>query len=300
MANRVTRTRIGSGRAAFTGLAVAGLVAFGLTPVLAQDNVYRPQGRLSTQDQGYAETNSPGRTGDQQSPATARLLVRIDQLEAELGRLTGEFERLQFRYERLNTMVTQIVRAQNEAGMRGAPPVGQAGFGQTQPDDGTGSLEGSGEDESQQGIAPVAPSTRASGPVTLQPPSGDPREDFKTARSLLLRGEFEAAEAAFRQFVAAYPDSDFAGEAQYWIGESLFVRELYGQAAKAYLTAAKSYPKGPRAADSLLKLAHCFNKLEDNDKACRTLRELSQRYPNASEPVLRSQSKARAEFGCSG
>lgn len=136
------------------------------------------------------------------------------------------------------------------------------------------------------------------GVAVVAGPSGDPRADFKSARDLLLKGEFAGAETAFRSFVETYPDSDFAGEAQYWIGESLFVRELYTAAAEAYLATARDYPDSTRAADSLLKLALTFERLGERKAACDTLRQLSRKYPDASEPIKRNLKKARAEFSC--
>ncbi len=302
--------------------------------------------RLEALEQGQAElrgdavprasATSGARAAD---PAAARLLERIDQLEAEISRLTGEIERLQYDYGRLNATVNQVARS-SVTGAPAAPGVNPAfapqpaapavqgapqTLGAPNPQSAptltpsgvaepavTGAVEtaqaaGTALGEAAQGTASAAGGAAAGaaagaaqtlGTLSVPRTTGDPRADFAAARNLLLTGEFEAAEQSFREFVTAYPDTDFAGEAQYWIGESLYVRELYQQAAQAYLAAARDYPDGTRAADSLLKLAYSFNELGDSGKACQTLRELTRRYPDAAEPIQRGVSKARSDFEC--
>jgi TolA-binding protein len=50
---------------------------------------------------------------------------------------------------------------------------------------------------------------------------------FKSARQLLLDGDYGGAEQAFAGYVEAFPDSAKAPEARYWLGETQFVREAY-------------------------------------------------------------------------
>ncbi len=236
-------------------------------------------------------------------PALARVLVRVDQLESELTRMTGELERLQYRYERLNTTVNQLAQGGFQA--PGAP-VDVAGAGQGRAPGQPQSLDAQ-QSGQMQGPAvgvdgqPLAPNAAMTAPGVndgLPPLSGDVRLDYKTALDLLYTGEFAVAEAAFRRFVETYPDSDFLGEAHYWIGESFFVRELYKRASESYLQSARDYPKNTKAADSLLKLAFTFKALGEGDQACKALRQIVDNYPDASEPIKRSVRKARADFLC--
>jgi tol-pal system protein YbgF len=274
-----------------------------------EDEVRRPTQGINPSSPTYGRAIDPsaafGRS-DGATPAVARLMVRVDQLESELSRLTGEYERLQFRYDRLNTMVMQLMQGNAGVSPTVATPAPRSPGVTYDP---SANPFGSAPAPGQTPIGPEAPTNPgvatapgmppATAPISLQQPTGDPEVDFRAARSLLLKGEFALAETAFRRYVTMYPEAENAGEAQYWIGESLYVRELYNDAAEAYLSAVRDYPQGPRAADSLLKLSYSLNQLGEAGKACQSLRKLTRDYPNASEPVMRSVRKARADFGCS-
>ncbi len=282
----IARWRLGVLTGVVGGLALAGAAAAqqGTVPT------YEPRGGDLRSGPGGAPAYGSPAASD---PAAARLQVRIDQLEAELRRLTNNFERLQFRYDRLQTTVNQLAKMVHGEPMAGQPGAGDPVLGDPSvPDDGAmpGDMAGV-----QPPAGAVPPSRSAPVTVTM---TGDPRVDFNAARALLMDGEFEGAETAFRHYVEAYPDNEFVGESYYWLGESLYVRELYRDAAQAFITAAKEHPESTRAPDSLLKLAYTFNRLDENDAACKTLQQLSRVYPDASEPVQRSSRKARADFGC--
>lgn len=116
-------------------------------------------------------------------------------------------------------------------------------------------------------------------------PTGDPRTDYELAYSSILSGDYDAAEAAFRQFLAAYPDDALAPDAQYWLGESLFVRAQYRDAANEFLAGYKTYPKSAKAPDSLLKLGLSLAGLGEREAACRTFDAVVKQYPDASNAL---------------
>ncbi len=268
---------------------------------------------------------SGARTG---GPAIARLLVRVDQLESQLGRMTGELERLQFRYERLNTTVNQLAQDVNRVGTTSragdgaapsfrqaqGPAVTSGPDGETAPanPDARPPLPSPPDAQSAEvgtlGVIPAQPNGAATPAAPATPEedvapvlpdlTGDVRIDYRTSLDLLYKGEFAAAELAFRRFAEAYPESDFLGEAYYWIGEALYVRELFKGAAEAYLVSARDYPENTKAADSLLKLAFTFKALGEGGQACKALAQIDKNYPSATEPVKRSVRKARADFRC--
>ncbi len=240
--------------------------------------------------QGLGRRNQFSSPSPAAGPAMARLLVRVDQLESELARMTGELERLQYRYERLNTTLNQFAQGR-------VPQAAPAQGGLERTPVPAAPLAPEADPIAPQ-AGPNAPAPGSVAPAGLPTTTGDVRQDYKTALDLLYTGEFELAETAFRRFIEQYPDSEFLGEAYYWIGESLYVRELFQEAAEAYLVAARDYPRNTKAADSLLKLAFAFEAMGEGDQACRALRQVLQNYPDASEPVKRSVRKARADFRC--
>ncbi|MBI1686517.1 tol-pal system protein YbgF [Caulobacter hibisci] len=135
-------------------------------------------------------------------------------------------------------------------------------------------------------------------PPPPPPPPADPATAFKQARQLLLDGDYAGAEGAFNSFVSAYPDDAKAPEARYWLGETLFVREAYGDAAGAYLGAVRGWPQTSWAPNAVLKLSRSLVALKKPADACRTLDELTKRYPKASADVVGKAKSTRAQAKC--
>ena len=109
--------------------------------------------------------------------------------------------------------------------------------------------------------------------------TGDPQSDYDRAYSSILSGDYELAEAAFRNFLTTYPGDDRAPDAQYWVGESLFARGKYNEAADAFLSGYKAYPKSGKAADTLLKLGLSLAGLGEREAACQTYAEVLKNTP---------------------
>ncbi len=143
----------------------------------------------------------------------------------------------------------------------------------------------------------------AAAPVggTLPPPPAPPAEPavaFKQAKDLLLAGDYANAEQAFSAYVANYPDNAKAPEARYWLGETLFVREAYTDAAGAYIGAIRGWPQTSWAPDATLKLARSMVAMKKTAEACRTLDELSKRYPKAPAQVVSRAASTRVAAKC--
>ncbi|KSB90769.1 tol-pal system protein [Caulobacter vibrioides] len=126
----------------------------------------------------------------------------------------------------------------------------------------------------------------------------DPATAFKQARQLLLDGDYAGAENAFGGFVAAYPDDAKAPEARYWLGETQFVREAYGDAAGSYLGAVRGWPQTSWAPNAVLKLSRSLVALKKPADACRTLDELAKRYPKAPADVVSKAKSTRTQAKC--
>jgi tol-pal system protein YbgF len=130
------------------------------------------------------------------------------------------------------------------------------------------------------------------------PAAGDPDAAFSKARQLLLEGQYAAAGSAFQDFVSAYGDSDHGPEARYWLGETLFIRGMYPDAATAYIGAIRGWPQESWAPDAVLKLARSLIGMDKAKDACRTLDELDKRYPDAPRTVKTRAAAARSQAGC--
>ncbi|WP_084399323.1 tol-pal system protein YbgF [Henriciella aquimarina] len=122
---------------------------------------------------------------------------------------------------------------------------------------------------------------------------------FAEAKSRLLQFDFEGAETAFRAFLQRFGDDPQAGEAQYWLAESLFQQEAYAESGQAYTTMIRNYPEDKRVPDALVKLARSMRLLGDNAKACNALDILDQQYPDVSDVTHRIADQQRKLAGCS-
>jgi len=148
--------------------------------------------------------------------------------------------------------------------------------------------------------AQTAAAVAAATPPPPPPPSAsaDPAVAFKQARQLLLDGDYGSAETAFASYVATFPDGTRTPEARYWLGETLFVREAYGDAASAYLGALRGWPQTSWAPDGVLKLSRALVALKKPNDACKTLDELARRYPKAPPAVTSKAASTRVQARC--
>jgi len=140
------------------------------------------------------------------------------------------------------------------------------------------------------------PPTIAAAP--LEPAGADPKQLYETAYGYLLQQDYGAAEAAFDDFLQRFPKDRLAGNAQYWLGESHFVRGDYKSAAAAFLKGYQNYGESAKAPDSLLKLAMSLDRLGQKDAACASYVELNTRFPSAPSSVKNKAQSERRRVGC--
>ena len=139
---------------------------------------------------------------------------------------------------------------------------------------------------------------RAGAPATGEAEEASPKQLYETAYGYLLQRDYGAAEAAFDAFLKHHPNDPLAGNAQYWLGESLYVRGQYRAAAGAFLKGYQSYSRSAKAPESLLKLAMSLQRLGQKDAACSSYGELSAKFPNAPPHVKASAQLERQRAGC--
>ncbi len=136
--------------------------------------------------------------------------------------------------------------------------------------------------------------------VNLPPASdgSDPKQLYETAYGYLLQRDYGAAEVAFDDFLKRFPSDSLSGNAQYWLGESHFVRGQYKAAAGAFLKGYQTYAQSAKAPDSLLKLAMSLDRLGQKDAACSSYSELNSKFPNAPQSVKARATSERQRVGC--
>ena len=111
-------------------------------------------------------------------------------------------------------------------------------------------------------------------------------EDEKAAYDQAFQSlkDLKYADAAeqFLTFVNAYPDSEYADNAQYWLGESYYVTRNYDIALEAFSTLLSDYPTSPKVADGLLKIGYTHYELKQWDQARAALTQVQEQYPDTT------------------
>jgi tol-pal system protein YbgF len=144
--------------------------------------------------------------------------------------------------------------------------------------------------------APQQANANPGGTVAL--PEGSPEDRYNYARSFLMRRDFPGAERALRAFVETYPDNELTGAAQYWLGETYYVRNDFGTAARTFADGFQRYPDSTKAPDNLLKLGMSLAALERTDDACITLNKLASEYPKSSASIKQRAQSERTRLKC--
>jgi tol-pal system protein YbgF len=137
----------------------------------------------------------------------------------------------------------------------------------------------------------------------LEPPPGlgdepPPQQLYEQAYGYLLQKDYGAAEQTFDDFLKRHPTHHLAGNAQYWLGETFFVRGQYKPAAAAFLKGYKEYAGSQKAPETLLKLAMSFNRLGQKDAACSSFKELATKFPTPPVHVRSLAKTERKRAGC--
>ena len=129
-------------------------------------------------------------------------------------------------------------------------------------------------------------------------PEASPLEQYEFATSFLKVGDYNMAERAFREFVDSNPDNELSGNAQYWYAETFRIRQLYTDAASAYLEGYQKYPKSEKAPINLLKLGVSLVQIGEKDQGCLMIAGVKKQYPNATQSVLQKAKYEEKKFEC--
>jgi tol-pal system protein YbgF len=183
----------------------------------------------------------------------------------------------------------------------GAAESAARGFGSTTVSSGNdaigGLLNGDGQPPSpSEGGSPSPVATAALPPASET--SNDPKQAYETAYGYLLQRDYGSAESAFNDFLKKFPNDSLSGNAQYWLGETYFVRGQYKAAAGAFLKGYQTYSQSGKAPDSLLKLAMSLDRLGQKDAACSSFAELATKFPTAPQSVKARGQSERQRVGC--
>jgi tol-pal system protein YbgF len=251
--------------------------------------------------------------GGRQGPGPAAAIGaadagRLDSIETQIRALAAQLEQVQEQVRSLGIRngalpPTSAQAANNDQigprpgrpQVEGAPPPERTGFGSV-----TVSPDTPPKDEIDRILNPAPQPGGPPGPqASAAPePEANPKQLYETAYGYLLQRDYGAAEAAFDEFLRRHPNDPLAGNAQYWLGESLYVRGQYRAAAGAFLKGYQTYAKSAKAPESLLKLAMSLQRLGQKDAACSSFSELTTKFPSAPAHVKTTAQTERQRAGC--
>ncbi len=131
---------------------------------------------------------------------------------------------------------------------------------------------------------PASASSQATGTKQQQPivTSSEERVAYQTAFDTLKEGRYKKAKAELKQFLQKYPDSSFAGNAQYWLGEANYVTRRFEQGIVEFGLVLKNYPNSSKVPDAMLKLGYTYYELKQFEQARSLLQDLRKRYPKST------------------
>jgi tol-pal system protein YbgF len=257
---------------------------------------------------------------------------RMDGLERQITNLTGQVEDLDIKIRQLNARIDKLTTdlefrmSQLEGGQGGGPRPQTAGASPTpsQPQSlpplagrppagqspqlpSTGPLVTQPQQQGPQGgvlrppSGPYTPSVEAQPQSQQQaaaPVGGSVEQQYEAAQQMLRAGQYAQAEQTLREIVARNPRHQLAASAQYWLGETYYVRQDYQNASVAFADGYKNYPKGNKAPDTLLKLGMSLSALKKDQDACAVYDRLAKEYPTAPEIVRRRATEERRKSRC--
>ena len=239
-------------------------------------------------------------------------LLKLNEIEDQFRELTNKFEEVNFKLDKLSSRVSKI---QSDTQLRFSDlenSEGETKFkaktktslpGTSKPNDfganpgySTSNLPEKQEINSVESAKTVI-TEEPEKKETLLP--NKPAEDqYEFAVSFMKIGDYETAEFALKEFIEKNKEHDLAGNAQYWYGETFRIRQLYSDAATAYLDGYQNYPKSKKAPDNLLKLGITMVQLGEKDQGCKMISGLKKEYPKASKSVLQKAQYEQKKFKC--
>ncbi len=237
-------------------------------------------------------------------------LLKLNDIENQFRELTNKFEEVNFKLDKLSTRVTKIQSdtqlrfSDLENGVVSSPQEKQVSLpGSSKPQDfGAAPAYETTNLPKEQSINSVESAQTV---ITQEPqeresllPDKSPGEQYEFAVSFMKVGDYETAEFALKEFIDKNKDHDLAGSAQYWYGETFRIRQLYSDAATAYLDGYQNYPKSKKAPDNLLKLGITMVELGEKDQGCKMISGLKKEYPKASKSVLQKAQYEQKKFKC--
>jgi len=259
--------------------------------------------------------------GENSEDVLTRHLLKLSEVENQFRELTNKFEEINFKIDKLSSRLSKV-QADNQLRFQDIENSLSSGEtsqkltskpkeqlekklpGSSQPQDlGSISYKDTETNETSQKIQSVeTTSTILTETFEAEQsilPNDTPKKQYEFATSFLKVGDYSTAERAFREFVTTNSEHKLAGNAQYWYAETFRIRQLYTDAATAYLEGYQKYPKGEKAPINLLKLGVSMVQIGEKEQGCKMIEGVEKQYPKANQSVLQKAKYESKKFECS-
>ena len=237
-------------------------------------------------------------------------LLKLNEIEDQFRELTNKFEEVNFKLDKLSTRVTKIQsdtqlrfsdmengninsKIEKQTSLPGSAKPQDFGAAPAYETSNLPKEQSINSIESAQTV--ITEQTEAKDSLL---PDKSAEDQYEFAVSFMKIGDYETAEFALKEFIDKNKDHDLAGSAQYWYGETFRIRQLYSDAATAYLDGYQNYPKSIKGPDNLLKLGITMVELGEKDQGCKMISGIKKEYPKANKSVLQKAQYEQKKFKC--
>jgi len=247
-----------------------------------------------------------------------RHLLKLSEIESQFQKLTNKFEEINFKLDKLSSRLSKVqadnqqrfqdlenknVSLNNEKNAEPKKKIVKKLPGSSEPQD-LGSI--SYKDSEPTTETQQTQSIESTGTVVTETfeseekllPDTTPEKQYEFASSFLQVGDYNTAEKAFREFVETNPKHKLAGNAQYWYAETFRIRQLYTDAASAFLQGYQKYPKSEKAPINLLRLGVSMIQIGEKEQGCKMITAVKETYPKAELSVLQKAKYDAKKFNC--
>ena len=266
----------------------------------------------------FSTSTEQSSASDYSEDTLTRHLLKLSDIEQQFQELTNKFEEINFKIDKLSGRISKN-QANNQLrfqDLEKARLSGQLQSTDVVDNQSENKLPGSSEAQdlgrisdkdlkSTQQVQPTQSVESAATVVTEKYigaekilPEGTPKDQYEFALSFVKVGDYETAEIALREFVETNAKDKLAGSAQYWYAETFRIRQLYQDAATAYLDGYQKYPNSTKAPVNLLKLGVSLVQIGEKDQGCSMITGVSKQYPKASQSVLQKAKYEEKKFDC--
>ena len=279
--------------------------------------VYSGSINLKSNSEGSSNSNT---LNENSEDVLTRHLLKLSEIESQFQKLTNKFEEINFKLDKLSSRLTKVqadnqlrfqdienfissINSDQKLSFKPKEKLEKILPGSSQAQDlGSISYKDTENDESVQQTQSVD-TTSTIITETFQAeekilPDQTPKKQYEFATSFLKVGDYTTAERAFREFVLTNPEHKLAGNAQYWYAETFRIRQLYTDAASAYLEGYQNYPKGDKAPINLLKLGVSMVQIGEKVQGCKMIDGVAKQYPKAKQSVLQKAKYESKKFEC--